>query len=89
MKSDSNGDRKPLQEDASGEKDASVYDLLKGRLKFTDESQWVRIVLYLITALFFIGACWILKGSAIIAFLAKKFHDKWQTVSKFFKGNMR
>lgn len=82
MKSDSNGNREMLPENTSGDKEASVYDLLKGRLKFTDESPWVRIVVYLITALFFIGACWILKSSAIFAFLTKKIHDKWQMVSK-------
>lgn|GEM_PF-6444054 len=62
MKSSSNRDWDVLEKNSTPEKEASVYDLLKGRLKFTDESPWVRIVLYLITALFFIGACWILKG---------------------------
>jgi hypothetical protein len=87
MTSNSNGNKEQLPENASTEKDTSVYDLLKGRLKFTNESQWARIVVYLITALFFIGVCWILKGSAIIAFLTKKLNDKWHAVSKFFKGN--
>ena len=62
------------------EKDASVYELLKGRLRFTDEPQWVRIILFLIMALFFIGAFWILKGTTIFTFLSRKLKDKWQVL---------
>jgi len=83
MRSDiSKGNGDPLPET---EKDASVYELLKGKLKFTNESQWVRIVLFLIMALFFIGAFWILKGSAIIAFMTRKLADKWHSALRLFR----
>ena len=80
---------KPLPDEPSTEKGVSVYELLKGKLKFTNEPQWVRIVLYLITALFFIGAVWLLKGSAIFAFLTRKASEKWHEVRRLFNRNLQ
>jgi hypothetical protein len=88
MRSESKANKEQLPENIPTDNDASVYELLKGRLKFTNESQWTRIVLYLITALFFIGIFWLLKGAAILGFLSRKLGDKWNTVSRFFKGSL-
>jgi hypothetical protein len=58
-----------LPENSSPENNNSMYNLLRGVLIFRDESQWVRIVLYSIMVLFFLGTFWLLKGAAIFAFL--------------------
>jgi len=48
-----------------GKKLPSVYDLLKGRFRFTDEPLWFRMIIYSITALFFIGMVWTLQKWAL------------------------
>jgi hypothetical protein len=79
-----NDNRKKLSRGASGET-PSVYELLRGKLTFSDEPQWVRVLLYLITAVFFIVLFWILKESALFAFITRKLSEKWQTMFKLLK----
>ena len=56
----------------ANQKEPSVYNLLKGLLIFTNEPLWFRIVMYLITAAFFVALIWALHQWAIPAFLVKK-----------------
>jgi hypothetical protein len=48
-----------------GNKLTSVYDLLKGRFRFTDEPYWFRLVIYFGTPLFYVGLVWALQKWAL------------------------
>lgn len=69
-----------------GKKEPSIYDLFKGRLVFTDEPLWFRILLYLITALFVVAMIWALHEWALPTLAAKTFSPKIMEFLKIGKG---
>ena len=68
-------------------KEPSQYDLLRGKMNFTNEPLWFRLVLILITAAFFISMAWALKEWVIPALVAKRITGiKVQSLMKLFKS---
>lgn len=47
-------------------KHQSVYDILRGRFCFTDEKWWVRILLVLMTVIFWLVVAYCLKEAIIV-----------------------
>jgi hypothetical protein len=62
----------------------SNFDLPRGRWNFTNEPLWFKLVVYLITALFFFGVFMILKEWALPVLAASGFTAKFG--SWFNKG---
>lgn len=42
----------------SGKRGSSVYDLFKGKLTFTDEPLWFRLLISILIIAFFIAMAW-------------------------------
>lgn len=66
-------------------KPQSSYDILRGRFNYTTEKWWVRILLCLITATFWLLVTYLLKEGVIVGFLLKKLKAlPWSSIPTSF-----